>query len=511
MADEKLKVIKTFYAGIIRDEKSKINGAAANVEELDIFSNADYIQAEQIFTADALPASTEAYAYASDNAGTVYGYGKETAGSKVRLVSVASGSGDNPGAFATLFTSADATNLAYKISPLVFHKTTESNSLYLYYLTKASSTIILKRYDITGASEATVGTLTGLTGTNDRISMKVLFGELIITNGNLMAKVDKDGVFTNAAFTLPKDWIAVDHIPVSDVCVILSRYIDAGVNYCKGYWWDLTSAFQVDDSFNIPSGGPQWIVNHQENVMLLAAINGKARFFQLSGAFPGAVPQELPGIDLTNVALEIDQQPISSSKMIGEKDKILYFGLNKSDKTGVYALGKLDSDKPRALILSKRFATTDYSLHLPTALYILGPNYFGAYSDNGTASTVRCESRNTPNRSASGVYESVVIDDDSPHSNKAFKAIYPCVQPLPASTDVNCFAAFDYGSYAEVFRADGSSLNTTSAVQGEFATTAGVDKKVCKIKVQLVSSGANSPKLTAIGLKMSTQKMPAAK
>lgn len=509
--DQKLKVIKTFYAGIIRDEKSKINGAASNIEELDILTNADYIQAEQIFSSDALPASTEVYAYDSGPDGTCYGYGKSTANNEVRIVSVATGGADNPGAFATLMTSADTTNLAYKISPIIFHRTTEASTDWLYYLTRVTTTVLLKRVKTSGADEATVGTLTGLTGTNDRVSFKKMFGELIITNGKFMAKVDKDGVFTNDAFTLPNDWVAVDAIPVSDVCVILARYLDSKVNYCKGYWWDLTSTVQVDDSFNIPSGGPQWIVNHQENVILMCAINGKARFFQLSGAYPGAVPQELPGITLDNVALEADQQPVSSSKMVADKDKVLYFGLYKTDKTGVYALGKLDQDKPRALFLSKRYATTDYSLHAPTALFIQGPNYYGAFADNGTASTVRCESRNSPSRSSSGIYESIWIDDDSPNMDKDFEAVYVGCQPAPASTDVNVSVATDYGSYSEIFRPDATSLATTSAVQGWFQPKASKKKKVIKVKLQLVSATTDSPKITSIGIKMVTQKVPAPK
>lgn len=508
--NEKLKVIKTFYGGIVRDEKSKINGGASNIEELDILTNADYFQAEQIFSSDSMPASTEVYSYCSGPTSIVYGYGKETGANKIRIVSVANGGSDNPGSFATLFTGADTDDLAYKISPIVFHRTTESNTDYLYYLTKNSATIKLWRYDITGADEEEVGTLTGLDGTDDRISMKVMFGELIITNGKFIAKVDKDGVFTNDAFTLPNDWVAVDLIPVSDVCIILARYLDKNVNYCKGYWWDLTSTTQVDDSFNIPSGGPQWIYNHQENILIMCAINGKARFFQLSGAFPGAVPQELPGIELRNVGVEADQQPVSSSKMIGEKDKILYFAVFKTDKTGIYALGRMDSDKPRAFFLSKRFATTSYATHSPTGFFLLGPNYYGAFSDNGTASTVRCESNNSPARSSSGIYESIVIDDDAPHMDKQSTGVFVACQPLPASTDVNTSFAKDYGSYSEVFRPNNTSLNTTGAVQGIFEVTNGKGKSF-KIKLELVSNGVDSPKVTALGLKMSSNKQPAHK
>lgn len=510
---EQSKIIKTFYGGITRDEKSKINGVASNIEELDIFTNADYIQAEQIFTADSLPASSEAYAFTSGNTGIAYALGKETSASKVRLFSVASGGASNPGSWATLITSADTTNLSYSVSPIQYFSTTEALPNALYFVTKTAANVVkLCKFEISAGTDFTVvGTLTGLTGSYDRISMKVIFGELYITNGKYIASVDKDGVFTNDKFTLPNEWTSVDIIAVSDVAVILGRYVDRTVNFCKGFWWDLTNATQVDDSFNIPSGGPQWMVNHKENVKICTSINGTTRFYQLSGAFPGAVPLELPGLVLTNSGTEGATQPISASKMVAEKDKILYFGLYKSDKTGVYAIGQLDSDKPIALLLSKRFATTDYSLHAPTALMILGSNYYGAYVDNGTASTVRCETLNSPSRSSSGVYESIVIDGGEPTVDKnLFQVVIPC-QPLPASTDINVSVAPDYGSYTEIFRSDGTSLNTTNATIGLFDSTHTVNNKTWKIKVQLVSNTTSSPKVTGVGFSYNIKSKMASK
>jgi hypothetical protein len=507
---EKIKLLNKWSGGITRDDKSRIAGVASNVEEIDIFSNADFIQAEQILTADTLPASTEVYAYTSGSDGTAYAYGKETSGNKVRILSVASGGANNPGNFSTLFTSADTTNLAYAVSPIQFFKTTEASPNYLYYVTNALGIIKLKRLKLADSTESEVGTLTQLSGSYDRIKMRVMFGELYITNGKYISKVDEDGVFTETAFTLPLEWTAVDLVPVSDVCIILARYIDRTVNFSAGFWWDLTATSQVDDSFNIPSGGPQWIENHKETIKICCAINGTARFFQLSGAFPGAVPGEIPGMVLTNVQAETATQPISPGKGVAVKDKILYFTLYKTDKTGVYAIGQLDSDKPTALILSKRFATTDYSLHAPTGLMILGPNYYAAFSDNGTASAVRCESNNSPSRSSSGVYETVWIDDDNPFSDKALNGLFVTTYPLPASTDVNVSVASDYGSYSEVFRADGTSLNTTSAVIGDFKAKL-ANKKVFKVKLQLVSATTSSPKVTALGIKLSVNSKPASK
>jgi len=81
--------------------------------------------------------------------------------------------------------------------------------------------------------------------------------------------------------------------------------------------------------------------------------------------------------------------------MVSQKDGILYFGVYKTDKSGIYALGQVDSGDPIALILSKRFSTTDYSAHKPIGLFIHGSNYYGAYNDTDNLAC-RCESMNDP-------------------------------------------------------------------------------------------------------------------
>lgn len=521
-AVEKLKIIDKFYGGIIRDDKSKIVGAASNIEELDIFSNENYIEPEQIMSADSMPAGTEIYAYTAGDNDTVYGYGKETTGNKVRLVSVANGGDDNPGSFSTLATETDSTNLATVVSDFKFFRTQEaSNPTSLYYIKGTGASWYIARYNIgaaafqrwTGSAWSATGSwdsnsqLTGLDGSFMRPTQKTIFGEHFICHGQYIAKIDKDGVFTEKAFTLPKEWEAVDIIPVSDIALILCRNKNRKVNEAKGFWWDLTSANQFDDSFPLPMGGPQWIVNHKETIKMMCAINGQARFFQLSGAFPGAVPVELPGIVLTNIAAETSTQPISSPKMVSQKDKILYFGLYKTDKTGIYALGQLDDKKPNALILSKRFDTSNYANHKPTALLIHGPNYYVAFDDNGTADNTRCETNNSPTRSSNAVYESVWIDDDDPNRDKTLKAIFVMTKKLSASTSITVSVASDYdNSYTQVNRPDGTVYNTTNALIGRMVAPGFANKKAFKIKLAFTSSSTSRPTLQAIGLHMLVDK-----
>jgi len=498
---DKIKIIDSFVGGICRDDKSKVPGAVSNIEEIDIFANRDYIIAEQIMTADALPATSELYSYCVDESDTVYGYGKETAASKVRIFNVANGGASNPGAWATFFTSSEATNLATTLSPIAYHKTSETGNHFLYYIRGTGTTWYLARLRIDTKAESNVGTLSGLDGSYDRPTMKRFFGELYITHGQFVAKVDDDGTFTEKAWTLPNSQEAIDIIPVSDVAIVLARNENRYINETTGYWWDLESSTQFDDQFKIPMGGAQWISSWKEKIIIFCAINGIGKFYMLSGAYPGAQPLELPDRLLLNVGTETTTQPISSSKMVSQKDGVLYFGVYKTDKTGIYALGQIDSNEPIALILSKRFLTTDYSGHKPTGLFIHGSNYYGAYNNSGALCS-RCESMNSPARSSQAVIETIWQNYNTPLQRKDLTRAYINAYPLAADTSLNLYIATDYStSYTQVKRPDDSVFNTANGLLGLFRPAAFSNKFAFKAKVAFTSATTNSPKLKSIGLR----------
>lgn len=516
---ESIKLINKFYSGIVRDDRSNIPGALSNAEEVDIFTNRDFIQAEQIMSTYALPSNSRAYAFDAGDDDTMYAYGdrSDTTAGTTRLFSVASGGASNPSTLSTLATSSDTTNLSTPVSDLKFFRTSEAAAS-LYYIKGASTTWYLMRYLIgtgeqryTGSAWSASGSpdsstqLTGLNGSFMRPVMKVIYGELLILHGRYVAKVDKDGVLTLISFTLPQEWEAVDIIPVSDVALILARNKNKLVNKTRAFWWDLSSSNSFDDSFDLPMGGPQWVYNYKETITIFCSLNGIGKFF-ISQALPGAKPQELPFVKLTNCGTETSTQPVSSSKMVSEKDGILHFGLFKTDKTGIYALGQLDSDKPNALILSKRFHTTDYSLHSPTALKIQGPNFYAAFSDNGTNTAMLCKSLNSPTRSSTAVIETVWIDDDKPFQRKDLTRAYITAYPLAADTSLSLSITSDYGSsYTVVKRADDSVFNTANGLLGLFRPSAFLNKYAYKAKVTFTSATSTSPKLQAIGLRIITK------
>lgn len=514
MAKTEEKIIDHFYGGIQRDEKSRIDGAALNVEELDIFENAHFVRAAQILSADAMPTDTAVYSYIGDYDDNVWGYGANTAtagSGEVRIVKVTSGGGSNPGAFTTALTSTDTTNLAFSQSPVAYHKSTEATNKHsIYYLKKASTAVYLVRYNIgadeeqrwTGTAWSATGALdsntqlTGLNGSYDRYSMRVEFGELYIMNGNKIAKIDSEGTFYENAFTLPVGWDSVDIAFVADIGLILCRHVTRKANYCKAFWWDLTSSVQFDDSIMIPFGGPQWIVNFKERIYALCAQNGVAKLYT-SQAYQGTPLTPIPGLELGNVNSETTTQEISSQKMLTSKDDILYFGLYKTDKTGVYALGQLDEGKPTALILGKRFHTTDYANHVPFSVYTQGSNFYASFTDDGTQSHARCEGLNSPTRSSNAVYESVILDGGDTTRNKEMLHVLVGTKPLAASTSVQAYLSIDYGTYTQVYEADGSSFDTDNNLLGNFDANS-LQGKAHQIKYTLTSNGTDSPYVTGV-------------
>jgi hypothetical protein len=230
------------------------------------------------------------------------------------------------------------------------------------------------------------------------------------------------------------------------------------------------------------------------------------RFFSLSGAFPGGVPLSLTRIDA--VEEETATQDISPPQSISTRDNVLYFGVYRTEKTGIYALGQVDETKPLALILSKRFSTSAYTNHKPYSLLIQGPNFYAAFDDNGTSSNTRCESNNSPSRSSNAVYESIIMDDDDPTADKEIKGVYVTTKPLPASTDIDMSIAGDYSTFTQIYRPDGTSFNTSSGVLGYYAAKKS-NIKTWNVKMQVTSSGADTPKITSIGFDIWVDDKPA--
>lgn len=495
------KLYTQWFGGIVRDDKATGPGQMSNVEELDILENANFVRPTQIFSADTFPANITPIAYTVDDADVGYALCYDNS-NHIVICTKSNASANTPGSWSTLTTlSSDTYNI---LSPIQYHKVTESGTVnkYVYFV---SGTNTLKRYGPLGGSPtlSTVGTLSQLVGTGsyDRIAFRRFYGTLYIPIGQYVSQVDDNGIFTEKKFTAPFDVYCLDIAPASDVAVILCRYSDRTLNMGIGYWWDLVSPTTFQDHFDIPMGGPQWIYNYKQTIIWLCAFNSYMRLYQLSSPNPGATVIPFPNVYLTNVALDADTQPVSPVKSTFTWDDKFYFGLNKTDKTGIYAIGKLDYKYPIALWLAKRFNTTNYALHQPTAAFAIGQNFFASYSDNGTQTGVSMLAASAA-RSSKAVIESTWQDNGQPVNYKDLMKAYMINYPLASGCSLSLSVAGDYGSYVTLTTAGGVAASILNAVRAIFRAISLHSKTCYKFKVSFTSNGANCPILTTVAMRM---------
>lgn len=203
--------------------------------------------------------------------------------------------------------------------------------------------------DIAGTSMS----LFGLGLANDRITFNRYNGELFIGSGRYICKIGTDGVVVPAAFVLPNGWRAISLAPYAHNMAILAGSVIPGNNYSKVFYWDLENTSGFIDESVITTGGPQIIVNFNESLWAICAINNILQVYKMSDKLPVQMQR------LVNIATETATQAIIPDATKFVKDNAFYFGLWKTDKTGLYAIGQVDSGKPYGLVLAKRF-------HFPT-------------------------------------------------------------------------------------------------------------------------------------------------
>jgi len=445
MADAlRLSRFNKFYGGITVADRSRSDGVSLNIEELDPFQSRDYVIPQTIFTVETDP-TRQTMGFTLDDGDNGYLISRSGTAT-AQIWKQASTSQNIPGAWASIFTS---TNTFNSVSPIIWHKWA-SGADYVYYVTGSGT--LRKLGDLPTATETSVGTLTGLTGTFDRIPMIRTNGELYIGNGQYIANVDDTGTFLDTFASIYSGWHCVSFARSSNMLAILARSPILGDNKCKVFFWDFSlHPDSMIDEIDIPMGGPQIIENHNETLRVICAKNGIMKAYSVEGRRATLTHT------LYNIATETSTQPIIPDQSKFVKDNIMYFGLWKTDKTGLYALGQVDSQAPVALILAKRFATTDYSLHKPRAALSVGPNWLVSYIDNTTERVSSVYDNNNPTRSSQALYESIWYDAGNPEVSKQWEGFTLDTAPTSLGVSIDISARVDNASsYAA------SSLKTLS-------------------------------------------------
>jgi hypothetical protein len=459
MADNlRLTRFNKFFGGITVADRSRAEGVSLTMEELDPFQSRDYIIPQTIFTPN-VTITDEVAGFTLDESDNIYTI-VSSATNTTEIFKRASASQTSPSTPASLFVSGNA---FYGQSPVKWHKWA-SGADYLYYVTGTNA---LRRLgDLPTVTETSVGTLSGLTGTFNRIPMIRTNGELYIGNGQYIANVDDTGTFLGTFASIYSGWQCVSFARSSNLLAILARSPVMGENKCKVFFWDFSlNPDSMIDEIDIPMGGPQIIENHNETLRVICAKNGIMKAYAIDGR------RAILTHTLYNVATETESHAIVPDTTKFVKDNIMYFGLWKTDKTGLYALGQVDDQAPVALILAKRFGTSNYALHRPHAAIAAGQNFYGAYLDDATDKVVNCFDGSSPSRSSQALYESIWYDASNPEISKQWEGFILTTTPVASAVSIGVVGRVDNATnYASdvtsITRASTTATVTTTTSHG---------------------------------------------
>jgi hypothetical protein len=518
--NEVSKAFTNFYGGMVRDDKSPVVGAGLDIEELDIWENANFVRPTTIFSADTLPSNTTIYAYCKDPVnGNAYAVGvfNNNGNGYICVLSKLGIAGGSPGAWTSVITGVSS--VLNKVASAAVHYVNGSPVIYFVIGNNGLYSCLPS-----GSGGITsVGTLPGATASASQIMMRDIQGTLYIPAGSYISTVDNAGNFTQYAFTLPGSSSSyANQINGIDILYTNSLFFILCTNGTTPLdsdsviiIWDGVSA-QYVDSIPIPMGGPQWIYNFKSTLTICCCSQGVMKLFTLNTPSTGAIAKTYPNIYLTNVVLEgtsvitdaFNSNMIvapSPAKSVFVANDVLYFAICKTDKSGLYAIAQLDPTKPYAFWLAKRFNSTNYANHTPVCAAVYGNIFTGSYVDSNsgahTMTAMQCNPA-TANRSSLAFFQGTWDDNKQPGNLKDFLKAYLTYYPLSSGLSLALYIAADYASPSQIYSAAGGIASYVAAlstlVRTIFRGTALARKTVFQWKVAFTSSGTSCPILTGV-------------
>lgn len=499
--DTKTLRIRPYYGGIVVGERDRRPGVCQNVEEFDIYSNPDYMEPETIFSADATIANgawdfthdgTNVFAISTDGGGTpVPRIWKRASGMTSGLAATSWGAG---GYF-------DDTGQTVNYDSFLECLEWEAGTRHLYYVTGTNT---LRKYgDIDGTpAVSTVGTLTGAASANGRLPTLIREGELLIGHGKYICRVDDNGNFDADAWTCPTGWKIVDMEIVSDNVAVLCSPSSLNSGQSAIFYWDGTATTGFVDFVYIPTGDPQMLVNHAESLRVFcvsktSTTTGALRIYEMLGKKPFLTHQ------LDNIDCDYNTPTGAFNYAVSPRTKflsnnILYFGVAKTDTTGIYAIGQAQDDKPLALSLSRRCHTTDYANHYPLALFGVNKDLLLSMWDANTTAQYRHQIMiyATATRSSNAVYESIILDDSDPETPKRWDRFYAVTGPLASGVSIAVSGRVDNASsytQAQTFDVDNNTFHTAPV---------NFNGKAFQLKVAATSSTTSKVKIYSLGVRI---------
>lgn len=467
-----------------------VPNSARAIEEIDIFTNNSYIEPVIAFATSAVTDTDNVSGLTLDDSDVLYVVGEDTGTAGSVLISkVSSASTTSPGAYADVY-EPNTTNTFFNGTFLEYYKD-DTGVEWLYWLSAYNKISRVKTDGTSSSIDA--HTLSGQVSTYYPPARWQFGGDIFITNGNKIAKLDGSTsapTYNDAAFTLPTGWIAIDGTSLGNDSFILARHEDLNRGNCKVFQWDGVSTTGVDDEFNIPFGGPQMIVNHNEILRVYCVQNDIMREVILISNTPIET-----GNKLTGMAVENGTFPVipPTSKFI--KDGILYFGVNADTKDALYAVKSTQSNKYGAMCLWSTISLTADTYVFPRCAINAGGNI---YVGNGTG---LYRALTDGNRSSKAMIESVWITNPRDPSDivttKNFNKFFVATKKLPASVaiDIDARVDDDSASYTDI----GQDYDTDNKTYDYLIGKAFQGKKI-QYRLSFTSSSTSRAQLYAFGI-----------
>jgi len=364
-----------------------------------------------------------------------------------------------------------------------------TSDTYILYATQTKlKKIILDAFlgALTIADVTTVGTFTN-GNSNDFHTMRNAIGVVIVCDGDLNAMYDYNDAFNPAALRMPSGTLAKALLDRNDRIINGTKM--SGLS--EGYFitWD-RKADSWNDKKSAQGDGVNGMGFLESGVVAQVGSNGKLKYWNFGETSPLTV---IPKTGTTYPGGVVTHNTMP------------HFAMNGGTRNGVYSIGRIDLNNPRALNLE----------YVPSHGKLTGTE-IGAIASDGDDLYVAWKDGTTygidvtdQNNKALGVYESLELNMTKSGIEKLFRTIKPLLaEPLPAGcsvvvkyratrTNSKETAVADAEGWVQVDQLDGeTTINRTGAMKGNFGLEGQGEK--LEMRIELHPNGNTSPEIDSL-------------
>lgn len=463
MPELNIYTIKDFKGGISDETNKGVRGSFKFGQGLDIHNQEGTLKCNQKLKKDSGTIVTDLILFwvpATD--GNLYGFGDT---GKIYRRTPA-------GVWSVVYTDPDGKILgAYEYE----HKV---GGVYTPCLCWATQTK-LKRHRIGGnwtTDVQTIGTFaSGEAG--DWHTMRMAVGVLMICDGHYIAMLDYEGNFNNKALDIIPGNKAVCLLDMSNQVIIGS--VEKAKSKQGWLWtWDKIEPSWIAKK-SVGEKGVNAMAFIEQGILIQAGKEGALKYWDLSNLIP---LKRIPGGGYVN--------PGGATEFKG----LAHFGINGSDKCGVYSYGRGDKNSVYALNLEYIPSHGKLSGVEIGALVVYDDNLFVSWKDGTIYGVDTIDLTNKAN----GIYEGLEFDAGRPYEDKLFRFIKITTKPLPAGCSVIVkYKTNKATNWTEAKMGDGAeSLTGAGKTKGIWQIEG--QGEIYEIRIELNTAGNSTPEITSI-------------